>query len=342
MSSLNGDAAQHITQEHLVSVVVPAYNEAESLPQLYEEIAQTFADGAGEFEVLIVDDGSSDETPAVLASMLLEHGDHLQVIRLRRNFGKAAALMEGFRSARGARIVMMDADLQDAPSEVPKLLDALDRGYDAVSGWKQKRKDSRRKRIASKLFNRAVNTISVAQLHDHDCGLKALRVEAARSLDLYGSLYRFMVPLLESNGYRVTEIPVEHRARRFGRSKFGGARLLEGAFDFITVIFITRFRERPLHFFGLIGLSCCALGFGLGVYLTLYKVIGHHSIGNRPLLFLSLLLIIVGVQVTATGIIGEQLAAMPAATFGRRDSGRVATLTNRAPREQPAGERDPD
>lgn len=342
MSSLNGDAAQHRTQERLVSVVVPAYNEAQSLPQLYEEIARTFEDGLDEFEVLIVDDGSSDETPAVLHSMLLEHGDHLQVIRLRRNFGKAAALMEGFRSARGTRIVMMDGDLQDSPSEVPKLLEMLDEGYDAVSGWKQKRKDSRRKRIASKLFNRAVNSISVAQLHDHDCGLKALRAEAARSLDLYGSLHRFMVPLLESNGYRVAEVPVEHRPRRFGCSKFGGARLLEGAFDFITVIFITRFRERPLHFFGFIGMSCSALGLGLGVYLTLYKVIGHHSIGTRPLLLLALVLIIVGVQLTATGIIGEQLAAMPAATFGGREPGRVATLTNRAQREQPVGERKPD
>jgi glycosyltransferase involved in cell wall biosynthesis len=337
-----GDAAQHPAPEGLVSVVVPAYNEAQSLPQLYEEIARTFEDGLDEFEVLIVDDGSSDETPAVLHSMLLEHGDHLQVIRLRRNFGKAAALMEGFRSARGTRIVMMDGDLQDSPSEVPKLLEMLDEGYDAVSGWKQKRKDSRRKRIASKLFNRAVNTISVAQLHDHDCGLKALRAEAARSLDLYGSLYRFMVPLLESNGYRVAEVPVEHRPRRFGRSKFGGTRLLEGAFDFITVIFITRFRARPLHFFGFIGMSCSALGLGVGVYLTLYKVIGHHSIGTRPLLLLALVLIIVGVQLTVTGIIGEQLAAMPAATFGGRESARVATLTNRAPREHPVGERNPD
>ncbi|HUY58367.1 MAG TPA: glycosyltransferase family 2 protein [Solirubrobacteraceae bacterium] len=339
MSSLNGDAARHPAQQRLVSVVVPAYNEAQSLPQLYEEIARTFEDGPDEFEVLIVDDGSSDETPAVLHNMLLERGDHLQVIRLRRNFGKAAALMEGFRSARGARIVMMDGDLQDSPSEVPKLLEMLDGGYDAVSGWKQKRKDSRRKRIASKLFNRAVNTISVAQLHDHGCGLKALRAEAARSLDLYGSLHRFIVPLLESNGYRVAEVPVEHRARRFGHSKFGGTRLLEGVFDFITVIFITRFRQRPLHFFGFIGMSCSALGLGLGVYLTLYKVIGHHSIGTRPLLLLALVLVIVGVQLTAMGLIGEQLAAMPAATFSGRPSRRVSTPRQPDPHEQPESAR---
>ncbi len=322
---MTGGNGMETDAERLVSVVVPAYNEARSLRQLYQEIAEAMDGGGYEFEVLIVDDGSSDDTPGVLHSMLLEHPGHLRVVRLRRNFGKAAALTEGFRAARGARIVMMDADLQDSPVEVPKLLDALGGGYDAVSGWKQKRRDGLAKRLPSKLFNYALNKISVAQLHDHDCGLKALRAGAARSLNLYGSLYRFMVPLLESNGYRVTEVPVEHRPRRFGRSKFGISRFFEGAFDFITVIFITRFRQRPLHFFGAIGLGCSAVGVALGIYLTLYKLLGHHQIGTRPLLFLALLLIIVGVQLTATGIIGEQLTAMTAAqTLGTHASRRVA------------------
>lgn len=315
-------------REELVSVVVPAYNEGPTLRQLYREIEDTMEAGGLAFEVLIVDDGSSDDTTEVLHSMKLEHGDRLRPIRLRRNFGKSAALMEGFLSARGARIVMMDADLQDSPAEVPKLLDALARGYDAVSGWKQDRKDGLRKRIPSKLFNHALNRISVAQLHDHDCGLKALRAEAARSLNLYGSLYRFMVPLLESNGYRVTEVPVEHRPRKHGESKFGVGRFFEGAFDLVTVIFITRFRQRPLHFFGAIGIGCGAVGAALGLYLTLYKLIGHHQIGSRPLLLLALLLIIVGVQLTATGIIGEQLAAMTAAYgLGAPTSRRAETTS---------------
>lgn len=318
-----------VSEGNLVSVVVPAYNEAPSLPQLYQELAEVLGAGDLDFEVLIVDDGSNDATPKVLHAMLGEHGQHLHVIRLRRNFGKSAALMEGFRAARGAKIVMMDGDLQDSPAEVPKLLEALERGYDAVSGWKRERKDGLRKRLPSKLFNWAVNKISIAQLHDHDCGLKAFRAEAAKSLDLYGSLYRFMVPLLESHGYRVTEVQVEHRPRQFGKSKFGLTRFLEGAFDFITVLFITRFRQRPLHFFGFIGMGCCTAGVLIGIYLTLYKLIGHHSIGTRPLLFLALLLIIVGVQLTATGIIGEQLAAMAGGSLGASPSRRATTLSGR-------------
>jgi glycosyltransferase involved in cell wall biosynthesis len=309
--------------DHVISIVVPTYNEAESLEQLYREIEETLESGDDRFEVVIVDDGSTDDTRAVLASMLEEHRETLRVVRLRRNFGRSAALTEGFRAARGERIVMMDADLQDVPSEVPKLLDELDRGYDVVSGWKLKRQDRLSKRLPSKFFNWTVNRISVAKVHDHGCGLKALRAEAARSLDLYGSLHRFIIPLLEANGYRATEVPVQHRRRQFGRSKIGHSRFLEGAFDLITVIFITRFRHRPLHFFGLIGLSCSGVGAALGVYLTLYKLIGHHQIGTRPLLFLSLLLIIVGVQIAATGIISEQLAAL-AGVATRSSESRLA------------------
>lgn len=325
------DRDQAGAREDLVSVVVPAYNEADSLAELYREIAATLADCGTDYEVLIVDDGSSDSTPEVLHGLLLDHPDHLHVIRLRRNFGKSAALMEGFRSAAGARIVMIDADLQDSPAELPKLLDALERGWDVVSGWKLERKDGLRKRLPSRMFNWAVNRISVAQLHDHDCGLKALRAEAARSLNLYGTLHRFMVPLLESQGYRVTEVPVEHRARRHGQSKFGPARLLEGAFDFITVIFITRFRQRPLHFFGFAGLACCAAGGAIGAYLALYKFVGHHPIGNRPMLLLALLLVIVGVQLTAIGIIGEQLAAMTGGLLFASSSRRVDPSSRRSP-----------
>jgi glycosyltransferase involved in cell wall biosynthesis len=315
--------------DRVISIVVPAYNEAESLEQLYREIEDTMEGGDDPFEVLIVDDGSTDNTRAVLAGMSEDHGETLRVIRLRRNFGRSAAMMEGIRAARGERIVTMDADLQDVPSEVPKLLDALDRGYDVVSGWKQKRQDPLSKRLPSKLFNWTVNRISVAKLHDHGCGLKALRAEAAQSLDLYGSLHRFMIPLLEANGYRASEVPVQHRRRQYGSSKIGRSRFLEGAFDFVTVLFITRFRHRPLHFFGFIGLCCSAAGFALGLYLTLYKLIGHHAIGTRPLLFLSMLLIIVGVQIIATGIIGEQLAAMAGVANRSSDSTGAVILTAR-------------
>lgn len=320
------DSPEGEPRKGLLSIVVSAYNEAESLPLLYSEIVEALEGAVHDFEVLVVDDGSTDDTPNVLRGMLDDHPDHLRVIRLRRNFGRSATLMEGFRLARGSRIVMIDGDLQDCPAEIPRLLSELDHGYDVVSGWKRTRMDPLGKRLPSKLFNWFVNRISVAKLHDHGCGLKALRAEAAQSLDLYGSLYRFIVPLLESQGYRATEVPVEHRPRRFGRSKFGARRFSEGAFDLITVFFITRFRHRPLHFFGGIGLCSLTVGSLLGVYLTLYKLLGHHSIGGRPLLFLAMLLIIVGVQLAATGIVAEQLAAVTGGPYGAAASRRAVEV----------------
>jgi glycosyltransferase involved in cell wall biosynthesis len=294
----------------MISVIVPSYNEGESLPQLLDEIREALAPTFEDFEVIVVDDGSTDDTQQILAPWTADSTTCVRVLELRRNFGRTPAIMAGVNVARGDVIVTIDADLQDVPAEIPRLLEQLDAGYDVVSGWKQNRQDPFVKRQTSKFFNSMVNRMTISKLHDHGCGLKAFRAEAIRSLNLYGGLFRFVVPLLESTGFRATEVPVQHRARRYGRSKIGASRFARGGFDFVTVLFVTRFRESPLHFFGYMGLLLAVLGGLLGVYLAIYKFVGHHAIGGRPLLFLAGVLVIVGVQITITGVIGEQINSM--------------------------------
>jgi glycosyltransferase involved in cell wall biosynthesis len=230
------------------------------------------------------------------------------VIRLRRNFGKAAALAAGFAQARGDTVVTIDADLQDDPGEIPKLLVKLEEGFDLVSGWKQKRRDPLRRRVLSRIFNLVTGRVSGLRLHDLNCGLKAYRAEVVRGLRLYGELHRFIPVLAHYRGYRVAELPVNHRPREHGRSRYGLERYVRGFLDLLTVSFIGRYRHRPLHLFGGLGLVLGFLGFAILVYLTVVKLLGH-AIGERPLLTLGVLLVVVGLQFFSLGLISEMLTS---------------------------------
>ncbi|WP_309387714.1 glycosyltransferase family 2 protein [Cerasicoccus frondis] len=288
-----------------ISVVAPAYNEADSLRKLWEKIADVLTDSQWSFEVIFVDDGSSDATWENLRALQKEFPEGVRAYRLRRNFGKAAALSIGFQAARGSYIITMDADLQDEPAEIPSLMAKLDEGFDLVSGWKRERNDPLEKRIPSRLFNAVTRQISGLHLHDFNCGLKAYRAEVVRELPLYGELHRYIPILAHADGYRVTEIPVKHHAREFGISKYGLGRYYKGFLDLLTVAAITRFVQRPGHLFGGVGLAMGAFGFLILGYLTFIKLFLGAGIGQRPLLLFGVLLMILGVQLISVGLVGE-------------------------------------
>ena len=276
----------------MISVVVPLHNEERSIALLHEEL-EAALDPLGEaWEAVYVDDGSTDGSFAAL-TRLHAHNENVRVVRLRRNFGKAAALAAGFAQAAGDRVVTIDGDLQDDPAEIPRLLAKLEEGFDLVSGWKTKRRDPLRRRIPSKIFNRVAGWMSGLRLHDMNCGLKAYRAEVVHNLVLYGELHRFIPVLAHEQGYRIAELPVHHRPREHGRSRYGLERYLRGFLDLLTVSFMGRYRHRPLHLFGGLGLLLGFTGTALLVYLTIDKLLGH-AIGKRPLLTLGVLLVVVG------------------------------------------------
>ncbi|WP_309398957.1 glycosyltransferase family 2 protein [Cerasicoccus maritimus] len=288
-----------------ISVVAPAYNEAESVRKLWDKIAAVLGDSHWSYEVIFVDDGSSDDTWEQLRALQAEFPVGVRAYRLRRNFGKAAALSIGFGAAKGQFIVTMDADLQDEPAEIPNLMAKLDEGFDLVSGWKRERNDPLEKRIPSRLFNAVTRKISGLELHDFNCGLKAYRAEVVRELPLYGELHRYIPILAYADGYRVTEIPVKHHAREFGVSKYGLGRYFKGFLDLLTVAAITRFVQRPGHLFGGAGLGMGAIGFLILAYLSFIKLFFDEGIGQRPLLLFGVLLMILGVQLISVGLVGE-------------------------------------
>ena len=282
--------------------MIPVYDEAESLPVLYEELRHMAQSLPWSTELIFVDDGSSDGSTLVLRQ-LFERDQRVQVVELRRNFGKSAALHAGFSVARGERIVTLDADLQDMPAEIPRLLAALEHA-DLVSGWKRPRRDPLTKRLPSLCFNLAVRLLTGVPLHDVNSGLKAYRAEVLRELPLYGELHRYIPVLAYARGFRVTELPVEHRARRFGRSKFGPRRFASGFFDLLTVLFLTQYTRRPLHLFGWFGLIAFGLGILINAYLSAVWFLGQ-PIGHRPLLTLGVLLMTIGAQFFLTGLLAE-------------------------------------
>jgi len=302
--------------------VVTAFNEQETLAQLYQETAEAL--GSRAWEMIIVDDGSTDGTFEV-ASKLHAVDPRVTVIKLRRNFGKTAALSAGFSEARGDFIVTMDADLQDDPREIPKLLRALDSGYDMVTGWRHVRRDKVSKKVSSVFFNKAVWYLTGVHLHDMNCGLKAFRADVAKDLKLYGELHRFLPVLASQKGYRVGEVEVNHRPREHGRSKYGWGRAISALFDIQTVVFLTRYVDRPLRLFGSVGLAMAGLGVVLGIYLSVLHFMGE-SIGHRPLLSLSGLLILSGLQMVSVGLIGEMLRNH---SFERQDEYSIETLLRR-------------
>lgn len=294
------------------SIVIPIYNEAESLKELIQRIEEALAPLGDFHEILCIDDGSDDRSLAVLKEICGQSGN-VKAIELRRNYGKATALDIGFRMAAGGRVVTMDADLQDDPADIPSLAGKLDEGYDLVSGWKKVRRDPLRKRLPSKLFNFVTARFTGLKLHDFNCGFKAYRKEVVKNISLYGEMHRYIPALAFWKGFKVTEIPVRHHPRKHGKSKYGVERFLKGLFDFMTIAFITKYTTRPMHFFGMIGLIMSLLGFLAGAYLTVLwfmrELWGYDTgpIGTRPLLMLSLLLLIVGTLFFSTGLLGEML-----------------------------------
>ena len=288
-------------------MIVPVHDEERSVALLHDELAAAL-DPLGEpWEVVFVDDGSTDGTFAALTRLHAAHDD-IRVVRLRRNFGKAAALQAGFEEARGEIVVTIDGDLQDDPSEIPRLLAKLDEGFDLVSGWKTKRRDPLSRRIPSRIFNAVTGRLSGLRLHDLNCGLKAYRAEVVHGLRIYGELHRFIPVLAHYRGFRVAELPVNHRPREHGRSRYGMERYVRGFLDLLTVTFMGRYRHRPLHLFGGLGLLLGALGTLVLGYLTVLKLTGE-AIGHRPLLTLGVLLVVVGVQLVSLGLVSELVAS---------------------------------
>ena len=293
-----------------VSVVIPVYNEADSLSKLYKELVRELSKLGPNYEIIFVDDGSRDNTQKVLEGLFQKDKEHVKAIQFRNNFGKAAALRAGFDLATGDIIITLDADLQDDPVEIPRFIEKMDEGYDLVSGWKQNRQDSFIKNNTSKIFNFVTNLISRTKLHDFNCGFKAYRAEVAKGLNLYGELHRYIPVIVASQGYKVTEIPISHRKREFGTTKYGQLRFIHGFLDLVTVLYVTRFRARPLHLFGYLGFGFFISGFLIGLYLTFIKFVGHQPIGERPLLLFSVMLMIMGVQIGATGLVGEHITTL--------------------------------
>jgi glycosyltransferase involved in cell wall biosynthesis len=291
----------------VISVIVPVHNEERSVALLLDELESALQPLDTPWEAVFVDDGSTDGSYAAL-TRLHAAKDNVTVVRLRRNFGKAAALAAGFAQAQGDVIVTIDGDLQDDPAEIPRLLVKLEEGFDLVSGWKSRRRDPLRRRVLSRLFNAVAGWISGVRLHDINCGLKAYRADVVRGLRLYGELHRFIPVLAHHRGYRIAELPVNHRPREHGRSRYGLERYLRGFLDLLTVSFIGRYRQRPLHLFGGLGLALSAAGTGILIYLTVVKAMGH-AIGGRPLLILGVLLVVVGIQVFSLGLITELITS---------------------------------
>ena len=302
-----------------VSVVIPAYNEAESLPELLSEIGDALADTA--WEAVAVDDGSTDSTWSVLRGLAEDYP--LLALRLGRNQGKAAALAAGFSRARGRYVATLDADLQDDPREIEPMIGLLEqRGLDLVSGWKRKRRDPASKTLPSRLFNATVRMTTGIRLHDFNCGLKVYRRQAAQALRLYGEMHRYTPVIASQLGFRIGEKEVHHRPRRYGSSKYGLARFFRGYADLITVLFLHRYSLRPLHFFGGIGTLLSLAGFAISVYMTVLWF-GGEAIGNRPLLLLGILLLIVGFQFISLGLLGEMLLKLSSRrTFHIRETSR--------------------
>jgi glycosyltransferase involved in cell wall biosynthesis len=290
----------------MISFVIPLFNEEESLEPLYGAVTRSVEPLSSVYEIVFVDDGSVDRSPSILQDLYQRDREHVRVIQFRRNFGKTAALTAGFACARGEIVVTMDADLQDDPEELPKLLDKVEEGYDMVGAWRADRQDPASKRWPSRFANAAVSALTGVRLRDLNCGFKVYRREVIRDLKLYGELHRFIPVLAHWKGYRVAEVPVTHHPRRFGRSKYGARRLARGYIDFLSVLFLTSYLKRPMHLFGLIGTAFAAVGTLIMLYLTGLWIV-EGSIGWRPLLFFGITALVVGIQLISVGLLGEML-----------------------------------
>jgi glycosyltransferase involved in cell wall biosynthesis len=316
-----------------VSVVIPVYNEGSNLRPLSSALATALDPNYSDYELIYVDDGSTDGSSVVLDELRAEN-ERVKVLRLRRNLGKSLALATGFSRAQGEIIITLDGDLQDDPEEIPRFVAALESGYDLVSGWRKRRHDKWHKILLSRIFNYVTCRVSGVELHDFNCGFKAYRRELFKDLKLYGHFHRFVPVLAAWRGYRVSEIEVLHHPRARGDSKYGVGRILHGFLDLLTVVFLTRFDRRPLHFLGGIGFLTTLTGFVISCYLSLLWILGDRPIGTRPLFFLGILLIIVGIQFVFFGLLAEFLLHL----YLRHDEHYLEGLLRPDPRKGQNGE----
>jgi len=288
-----------------LSIVIPLYNEEKNIEPLYEQLKAALEGVGREYEIIIVDDGSTDGSFDVL-KRLHEDDERLKVIRFRRNFGQTAAFAAGFDRSQGQVVITMDADLQNDPADIPLLLKKLEEGYDVVSGWRLPRRDPfLTRRLPSMIANWLISRVTGVHLHDYGCSLKAYRREVVKNVQLYGELHRFIPAIANWMGVSVAEVPVRHHPRRFGRSKYGLSRTSKVLLDLLTVRFLLSYSTRPIHIFGGLGLMSFAVGIGLGGYLTFVKFALGQDIGGRPLLLLAILLMVLGVQLISIGLLGE-------------------------------------
>lgn len=290
-----------------ISVVVPLFNEDESLPELTRWIAQVMNENSFSYEVILVDDGSKDNSWNVI-EQLSAANPNLKGIRFRRNYGKSAALYEGFAAASGDVVITMDADLQDSPDEIPELYRMITGdGYDLISGWKQKRYDPISKTLPTKLFNLATRKMSGIELNDFNCGLKAYKNEVVKSIEVFGEMHRYIPVLAKQAGFsKIGEKVVEHRARKYGTTKFGLERFINGFLDLMSIFFLTRFGKRPMHFFGAFGTLLFFFGFLIGLYLTIDKfAFQGYRMTEKPIFYLGVLCMIIGTQLFLAGFLGE-------------------------------------
>ncbi len=299
-----------------VSIVIPLLNEEESLPELYAWIKRVVDANNLSYEVLMIDDGSTDNSWEVITK-LSASDSHVKGIKFARNYGKSAALNTGFQACTGEVVITMDADLQDSPDEIVPLYNKIAvEGWDLVSGWKQKRYDPIMKTVPSKFFNAVTSHMSGIHLHDFNCGLKAYKSKLVKTIDVYGEMHRYIPVIAKWAGFRkITELVVQHRARKYGVTKFGLERFVYGFLDLLSIMVVTKFRKRPMHLFGAYGTLSFLIGFGIAFYLLINKVIHSaflyqpvRDVVDQPLFFLSLTAIIVGVQLFLTGFLGELLA----------------------------------
>ena len=289
-----------------ISFVIPVYNEKDSLVELYEEIISSI--GSKKYEIIFIDDGSTDGSVEILRNLTMKD-NNLLLIQFYRNYGKSAALSEGFKRADGDCIVTMDADLQDNPAELDNLLLKLNEGYDVVSGWKKDRKDPLSKRIPSKFFNLVTRMFTGVKIHDFNCGLKIYRKSVIKTLDIYGGRHRYIPALAGQKKFKVSEIIVNHRPRKHGETKYGGRRFFHGFFDLISVLFLSKYIQSPLYFFGQLGLFAFTAGFIIEGYVLYLKYIeGEPFAKHFALLILGVLLIVIGIQFFSIGLIGEMIA----------------------------------
>ncbi|MCK4744946.1 glycosyltransferase family 2 protein, partial [Candidatus Parcubacteria bacterium] len=305
--------------EQKLSIVIPVFNEVESLKELNDKIIQAVSSLPFNCEIIYIDDGSTDKSFDVITE-LHQRDQRIKAIRFRRNFGKSAALATGFNEADGDLIITMDADLQDEPLEIPNFIKKINEGNDMVSGWKKERKDLFIKLVSSKIFNFTISILTGIKLHDFNCGFKIYKKEVVKNIDVYGELHRFLPVLAHQKGFKIGELKIKHNERKFGESKFGkfGLRRMKNyLIDPINVILLTKYARKPAHFFGSLGIMSAAIGFIFCLYLSILWLIGEKPIGNRPLLFLGILLIIIGIQLFSMGLLGEIIIRNNAKDEGR-------------------------